>query len=80
MNVIFLDIELIDWPVIDSTAFLEQIVEAAREWTYEYPFAILGYPNQMIFEAVGRVSTMCIAGHDLSMPYFLMERQDFVFP
>lgn len=72
MDVISLDIQFINWPVIDFTAFFQQIVEAASEWTYQYSFAVLWYPDQMILEAVGRVRAMFVAGHDdLSMPYFL---------
>jgi len=80
MDVVFLDIEFIDWPVIDFTAFFEQVVEAASEWAYQYSFSVLRYPDQVILEAVGRVRAMFVAGHDdLSMPYFLEKRQDFVF-
>ena len=68
MDVIFLDVQFINRPVIDLSAFTEQVVEAAGQWAYQEPSSELRYPDQMVFEAVGRVSTMFIAGHDVSMP------------
>lgn len=35
MDVVFLDIEFIDWPIIDLTAFFEQVVEAASKRAYQ---------------------------------------------